>query len=147
MTTPGFADRLARVPVAATTAMTVRARELRAQGHSVIALTIGEPNFDTEPHAIEAAHQAALRGETKYPAQDGIPPLKLAIQKKFQREHGLEYALDEIAVSGGGKQAIFNALMATAQTQYFSVKDDAGKMVKRIWSETQPLHKLLNTRP
>ena len=113
MTTPGFADRLARVPVAATTAMTVRARELRAQGHSVIALTIGEPNFDTEPHAIEAAHQAALRGETKYPAQDGIPPLKLAIQKKFQREHGLEYALDEIAVSGGGKQAIFNALMAT----------------------------------
>ena len=81
MTTPGFADRLARVPVAATTAMTVRARELRAQGHSVIALTIGEPNFDTEPHAIEAAHQAALRGETKYPAQDGIPPLKLAIQK------------------------------------------------------------------
>jgi len=113
MTTPGFADRLARVPVAATTAMTVRARELRAQGHSVIALTIGEPNFDTEPHAIEAAHQAALRGETKYPAQDGIPPLKLAIQKKFKREHGLDYALDEIAVSGGGKQAIFNALMAT----------------------------------
>ena len=54
-----------------------------------------------------------MRGETKYPAQDGIPPLKLAIQKKFQREHGLEYALDEIAVSGGGKQAIFNALMAT----------------------------------
>lgn len=110
---PALAKRLARVPVAATVAMTIKARELRAQGVNVIALTIGEPNFDTEPHAIEAAHQAALRGDTKYPAQDGIPALKAAIQRKFKREHGMDFALDEISVSNGGKQSIFNAFMAT----------------------------------
>ena len=110
---PALAKRLARVPVAATVAMTIKARELRAQGVNVIALTIGEPNFDTEPHAIEAAHQAALKGDTKYPAQDGIPALKAAIQRKFKREHGMDFALDEISVSNGGKQSIFNAFMAT----------------------------------
>ncbi len=110
---PALAKRLARVPVAATVAMTIKARELRAQGINVIALTIGEPNFDTEPHAIEAAHQAALKGDTKYPAQDGIPALKAAIQRKFKREHDIDFALDEISVSNGGKQSIFNAFMAT----------------------------------
>ena len=110
---PALAKRLARVPVAATVAMTIKARELRAKGINVIALTIGEPNFDTEPHAIEAAHQAALKGDTKYPAQDGIPALKAAIQRKFKREHGMDFALDEISVSNGGKQSIFNAFMAT----------------------------------
>ncbi len=110
---PALAKRLARVPVAATVQMTIKARELRAQGINVIALTIGEPNFDTEPHAIEAAHQAALKGDTKYPAQDGIPALKQAIQRKFKREHGMDFALDEISVSNGGKQSIFNAFMAT----------------------------------
>ena len=110
---PALAKRLARVPVAATVQMTVKARELRAQGINVIALTIGEPNFDTEPHAIEAAHQAALKGDTKYPAQDGIPALKAAIQRKFKREHDMDFALDEISVSNGGKQSIFNAFMAT----------------------------------
>ncbi len=110
---PALAKRLARVPVAATVAMTIKARELRAKGVNVIALTIGEPNFDTEPHAIEAAHQAALKGDTKYPAQDGIPALKAAIQRKFKREHGMDFALDEISVSNGGKQSIFNAFMAT----------------------------------
>ena len=110
---PALAKRLARVPVAATGAMTIKARELRARGISVIALTIGEPNFDTEPHAIEAAHQAALKGDTKYPAQDGIPALKAAIQRKFKREHDMDFALDEISVSNGGKQSIFNAFLAT----------------------------------
>jgi aspartate aminotransferase len=110
---PALAKRLARVPVAATVQMTVKARDLRAQGINVIALTIGEPNFDTEPHAIEAAHQAALKGDTKYPAQDGIPALKAAIQRKFKREHDMDFALDEISVSNGGKQSIFNAFMAT----------------------------------
>ncbi len=96
---PALAERLKRVQVAASVAMTIKARELRAAGKDVISLTIGEPNFDSPPHAIEAAHQAALRGETKYPPQDGIRPLKEAIQRKFKRDCGLDYALDEIAVS------------------------------------------------
>ncbi len=110
---PGLSARLARVPVAATMAMTIKAREMRAAGVPVISLTIGEPDFASPPHAIEAANQAALRGETKYTPQDGIPALKQAVQRKFKRDSGLDFALDEIAVSNGGKQAIFNALMAT----------------------------------
>src|ERR1700761_6281013 len=110
---PAFAERLSRVQVAASVQMTIRARELRAQGVDVIQLTIGEPNFASPPHAIEAAHQAALRGETKYPPQDGTKALKEAVQRKFKRDSGLDYALDEIAVSNGGKQCLFNAVMAT----------------------------------
>ena len=110
---PGLSKRLSRVEVAASVQMTIKARELRAAGKDVIALTIGEPNFDSPPHAIEAAHQAALRGETKYQPQDGSRPLKEAIQRKFKRDSGLDFALDEIAVTNGGKQSIFNAIMAT----------------------------------
>ncbi len=93
--------------------MTVKARAMRAQGLEVIQLTIGEPDFDSPLHAIEAGYQAALRGETKYPPQDGVPALKQAIQRKFRRDSGLEFGLDEICVANGGKQTIFNALMAT----------------------------------
>ncbi len=110
---PALASRIARVPVAATMAMTAKARAMRAAGTPVISLTIGEPDFASPPHAVEAAHQAALRGETKYTPQDGVPRLKQAIQRKFQRDNGLAFALDEITVSAGGKQVIFNALMAT----------------------------------
>ena len=73
---PGFSQRLGRVQVAASVAMTIKARELRAAGKNVITLTTGEPNFDSPPHAIEAAHQAALAGDTKYPPQDGTPAFK-----------------------------------------------------------------------
>ena len=110
---PPLASRLARVPPSATIAMTMRARELRAQGRQVISLSIGQPDFDTPAHAIEAAHAAALRGETKYPPVDGTPALKQAVQRKFARENGLDYALDEIMVANGGKQVIYNAFMAT----------------------------------
>ena len=110
---PALADRLSRVPVAATVAMTIKARAMRAQGIKVIALTIGEPDFDSPRHAIEAGYQAALRGDTKYPPQDGQPALKQAIQRKFLRDSGLDFALDEIMVANGGKGMIFNALMAT----------------------------------
>jgi len=112
-TMPGFAERLSRVELAASVRMTIKARELKAAGKPVVTLTTGEPNFDSPPHAIEAAHQAALLGDTKYPPQDGTRVLKQAIQRKFKRDSGLDYALDEIAVSNGGKQALFNAIMAT----------------------------------
>jgi aspartate aminotransferase len=110
---PELARRLERVPVAATIQMTVRARALRAAGHDVIALTIGEPDFASPPHAIAAAHAAALRGETKYPPHDGTLALKQAIRRKFLRDNALDFAPDEIAVTNGGKQSIFNAFMAT----------------------------------
>jgi len=110
---PGFADRLSDVKVSASAAMTDRARELRAAGVRIISLSSGEPDFPTPPHVVEAAHRAALAGDTKYPPQAGAPALKAAIQRKFRRENGLDYALDEILVCNGGKQVIFNAMMAT----------------------------------
>jgi aspartate aminotransferase len=110
---PGLSPRLGRAKPAATVAMTSKARALREAGHDVVTLTIGEPDFDTPGHAIAAAHQAALAGDTKYPPQDGTPALKRAVQRQFRRDHGLDYALDEIMVSNGAKQVLFNALMAT----------------------------------
>ncbi|MGI4977639.1 MAG: pyridoxal phosphate-dependent aminotransferase [Janthinobacterium lividum] len=109
---PELAQRLAAAPTAATVTLTARAREMRAQGLDVISLTIGEPDFATPPHVIEAAHRAALDGQTKYPPQDGTPALKAAIRRRLARD-GLEYGLDEIVVANGGKQVIFDALMAT----------------------------------
>ena len=111
--TPGIAQRLDGLPPAATVAMTVRARAMRAEGKHVIALTIGEPDFDSPRHAIDAGYQAGLDGKTKYPPQDGVPGLKQAIQRKFKRDNGLDFALDEIMVANGGKGVIFDALMAT----------------------------------
>ena len=110
---PALAKRMQRVTTAATVAMTIKARAMRAEGIKVISLTIGEPDFDSPRHAIEAAYQAALKGETKYPPQDGTPALKQAIQRKFLRDNKLDYALDEIMVSNGGKQVLYSALMAT----------------------------------
>ncbi|MDB5376305.1 MAG: aspartate aminotransferase [Rubritepida sp.] len=110
---PALASRLANVNVAASVAMTIKARELAAQGVKVVTLTTGEPDFDTPRHAIEAAYKAALDGQTKYPPQGGTPALKAAVQRKFKRDNHLDYAMDEILVTNGGKQSIFNAFMAS----------------------------------
>ncbi|MCX7367393.1 MAG: pyridoxal phosphate-dependent aminotransferase [Alphaproteobacteria bacterium] len=110
---PALAERLNRVSISASVIMTIKARELAAQGIKVVSLASGEPDFPTPPHAIEAAHQAALAGETKYPPQDGTKRLKEAVQRKFKRDNNLDYALDEIMITNGGKQSIFNAFMAT----------------------------------
>jgi len=110
---PALAERLNRVAISASVIMTIKARELAAQGIKVVSLASGEPDFPTPPHAIEAAHQAALAGDTKYPPQDGTKRLKEAVQRKFKRDNNLDYALDEIMVTNGGKQSIFNAFMAT----------------------------------
>ena len=128
-TAPGFSQRLGGIALAPSVQMTIKARELRAAGKPVITLTTGEPNFDSPPHAVEAAHQAALRGDTKYPPQDGTRVLKQAIQRKFRRDSGLDYALDEITVSNGGKQCLFNAIMATVDPGGH-VNADLGKSVE-----------------
>jgi aspartate aminotransferase len=110
---PALASRLKELPLAASAVMTTRAREIAATGVKVISLAIGEPDFDSPRHAIDAAYNAALAGDTKYPPQDGTKALKLAVQRKFKRDNNLDYALDEIMVSNGGKQVIMNALFGT----------------------------------
>src|SRR4029079_5799152 len=93
--------------------ITSKARELKAAGFDVIGLGAGEPDFDTPDNVKDAAVQAIKRGETKYTAVDGIPELKRAIVNKFARENGLTYKLSEITVGSGGKQGLYNALLAT----------------------------------
>jgi aspartate aminotransferase len=108
-----IARRLAAIKPSPTIAVTNLARELKAAGRDVIGLGAGEPDFDT-PNSIKDAAIAAIRaGQTKYTAVDGTPELKAAVAAKFRRENGLDYRLDEISVGTGGKQIIYNALMAT----------------------------------
>ncbi|OKL45627.1 pyridoxal phosphate-dependent aminotransferase [Pseudovibrio exalbescens] len=110
----GFiADALSRVKPSATIAVTNKARELKAAGRDVIGLGAGEPDFDT-PDNIKAAAIAAINeGKTKYTAVDGIPELKQAICTKFERDNELKYEPNQITVGTGGKQVLYNALMAT----------------------------------
>ncbi len=110
---PALARRLSRARVAATYQMMARVRALRDEGAPVISLAIGEPDFASPPHAIEAAYAAARAGDTKYPPVDGAKALKDAVRRKFARENGLDFEADEVIVANGGKQAIFDALMAT----------------------------------
>jgi aspartate aminotransferase len=105
--------RLARIKPSPTIAVTQKARELQAAGRDVIGLGAGEPDFDTPDNIKEAAYRAIREGQTKYTAVDGTPELKAAIRAKFKRENGLDYALDQITVSNGGKQVLYNAFMAT----------------------------------
>ena len=108
-----LADTLSRIKPSATIAVTDKARELKAAGRDVIGLGAGEPDFDTPDNIKEAAIKAIRDGKTKYTAVDGMPELKAAIVDKFKRENNLDYRADEISVGTGGKQVLFNALMAT----------------------------------
>ena len=110
---PFLSDTLARVSPSPTVAVSQKAMELKAAGHDVIGLGAGEPDFDT-PDNIKAAAIAAIEaGKTKYTAVDGIPEVKQAICAKFKRENGLDYSPSQVAVSTGGKQVLYNALLAT----------------------------------
>jgi len=108
-----IADRLSLIQPSQTLAVTKKARDLKAAGRDVIGLGAGEPDFDTPPFVIEAAKKAMDKGLTRYTDVNGLVELREAIVGKFKRENGLDYGIDEIAVSCGGKQIIFNALMAT----------------------------------
>ena len=108
-----LADRLSRVKPSATIAITAKANALKAQGRNVIALSFGEPDFDTPDNIKEAAIKAIRSGDTKYTAVDGTAKLKEAIVAKFKRENGLTYTTKQVTVGTGGKQVLYNALMAT----------------------------------
>ena len=108
-----LSDTLARVKPSPTIAVTNKARELAAEGRDIIGLGAGEPDFDTPQNIKDAAKRAIDAGRTKYTAVDGIPELKAAICNKFLRENGLTYTPAQVTVGTGGKQILYNALMAT----------------------------------
>ncbi len=104
---------LSRVKPSPTIAVTTKAQELKAAGRDVIGLGAGEPDFDTPEHIKAAGIRAIQEGKTKYTAVDGIPELKAAICAKFRRDNGLDYVPAQVSVASGGKQILYNALMAT----------------------------------
>jgi aspartate aminotransferase len=110
----GFlADRLARVKASPTMAITALATELKAAGRDIISLSVGEPDFDTPENIKEAAIAAIRRGDTKYTVFDGRMELKEAVAAKFKRENELDYEPTQVSVSSGGKQVLYNAMVAT----------------------------------
>jgi len=112
---PFLASRLDRIKPSATIAIAQKARELKAAGKNILALSVGEPDFDTPANIREAAIQAIRDGQTRYTPVNGILPLREAIVAKFHRDNGLDYTPEEITVGCGGKQIIFNALTATLE--------------------------------
>ena len=108
-----LASRLNRIQPSPTIAMSIKARELKAEGKDIIELAAGEPDFPTPSHIIEAAEEAMSRGETKYTDPDGTPALKQAVCDKFKRDNNLEYVTSQVTIGTGGKQVLYNALMAT----------------------------------
>jgi len=110
----GFiSDSLNRIQPSATIAISNKAMQLKADGKNVIGLAAGEPDFDTPQNIKDAAIKAIQGGKTKYTPVDGIPELKKAIVAKFKRENNLDYTPAQVSVGSGGKQVLFNALMAT----------------------------------
>ncbi len=102
-----------RLKPSATNSTSQRARELKAAGRDVIALSAGEPDFDTPEHVLKAAAEAMAAGHTRYAPVSGIPELREAVRQKFLRENGLDFEVSQIMVSTGGKQVIANAMLAT----------------------------------
>ena len=107
-----LSQRLLTMSESSTLAMARMARELRDEGHDVIALSLGEPDFDTPEHIKEAAKRALDAGYTKYTPVNGLPELREAICRKFARDNGLDYAPEEIVVSNGAKQSIANLCLS-----------------------------------
>ncbi|MBS7789228.1 pyridoxal phosphate-dependent aminotransferase [Roseococcus sp. SDR] len=107
------ADRLDNISPSQTITITAKARALKAAGRDVISLSVGEPDFDTPQNIKDAAIAAIQRGETKYTDVSGTMELRKAVAAKFKRDNGIEYKPEEIIVTTGGKQVIFNALLAT----------------------------------
>ncbi|PJE32428.1 Aspartate aminotransferase [Pseudooceanicola marinus] len=108
-----LSDTLARVKPSPTIMMTNKTLELKAAGRDVIGLSAGEPDFDTPDNIKEAAVAAIAAGKTKYTSVDGIPELKRAVCAKLKRDNGLDYEPAQVSIGTGGKQVLYNALMAT----------------------------------
>jgi aspartate aminotransferase len=101
-----------KLKASSTVAVTARAMELKRAGIDIISMSVGEPDFDTPEHIKDAAREALKMGKTKYTPSLGVPELREAIAAKFKRENNLEYGINQIQVTGGGKQALYNACFA-----------------------------------
>ncbi len=110
-----IAERLNRISPSQTIAISTKARALKAEGRDIISLSAGEPDFDTPAHIKQAAIDAINAGDTKYTDVAGTVALRKAVAEKFQRDSGIAYKPEEVIVSTGGKQVIFNAMLATVQ--------------------------------
>ncbi|MAK76167.1 MAG: pyridoxal phosphate-dependent aminotransferase [Alphaproteobacteria bacterium] len=108
-----IANRLSAIKPSQTIAISAKARALAAEGKDIIGLSAGEPDFDTPDHVIEAAIAAMRAGETRYTDPDGTPELKAAVARKFKRDNNLDYAPSQVSIATGGKQILYNALMAS----------------------------------
>jgi aspartate aminotransferase len=108
-----LAARLDRIQPSPTIAMSAKARALKAEGRDIIELAAGEPDFPTPDNIIKAAEDAMARGDTKYTDPDGTPELKQAVCDKFKRDNNLDYVPAQVTIGTGGKQVLYNALMAT----------------------------------
>jgi aspartate aminotransferase len=107
-----LSDRVLNLQESATIKMSQMARDLQSQGHNVISLSLGEPDFDTPDHIKEAAKKALDAGYTKYTPVPGLPELREAISKKFKRDNDLDYDVNQIVVSNGAKQSLANLSLA-----------------------------------
>jgi len=126
------AARLREVSESATIAVSDKAKALKAQGKDVLDLSGGDPHFPTPRHIVQEATEAMERGDTHYPPSRGIPRLLHAVQRKFAQDNGLEYALDELIVTPGGKLAIYATLMATVEP------GDEVLMLSPAWVSYEP---------
>jgi aspartate aminotransferase len=108
-----IAKRLEKIKPSATLALAAKAAQLKAEGKDVIGLAVGEPDFETPQHIRDAAKKAMDEGKTKYTPVPGTPELRKAVSAKFKRENNLNYTPEQIIVSTGGKQVLYNAFMAT----------------------------------
>ena len=107
--------RVRQISSSPSMAISMRAKQLSSEGRDIVDMSLGEPDFDTPGHIIEAAHRAMLDGHTRYTAPQGTLSLRKAIVAKFQRENGLTYGVDEITVGNGAKQVIYNTFVATLE--------------------------------
>ncbi len=112
---PGLSQRVATLKASSTVAFAARAKELARQGVDVISMTAGEPDFLPPEHVLEAARDGIRLGLTKYTATEGTAELREAVAAKFKRENGIDYATDQVIVSNGGKQTLYNAFMSVLE--------------------------------
>src|SRR6185295_12566914 len=107
-----LSERVKRVKPSPTVALTGRVAQLKAEGRDIIGLGVGEPDFDTPRHIADAGVDAIRSGQTRYTAVEGIAELKDAIIAKFKRDNAIEYRRNQVMVSTGAKQTIYNLFMA-----------------------------------
>ena len=107
--------RVSQISSSPSMVISMRGKQLASQGRDIVDMSLGEPDFDTPAHIVEAAHKAMLDGHTRYTAPQGTLALRQAIVGKFQRENGLAYSVDEITVGNGAKQVIYNTFVATLE--------------------------------